>query len=81
MGISAGVVDESTMLTNAVDPTCKVRAASEYSFMESVSAPSVIKSLASVCVKVNLPVASIVPSPVRAPAEKSAVVIPVPLKA
>ena len=79
--MGAGVVDKSTMLTVAVDQTCRVRAESEYSLMESVSAPSVVRSFARVCVKVNLPAASVIPSPVSAPAEKSEVVIPVPLKA
>ena len=57
------------------------RALSENILIAMVSAPSVVRSFASVWVKVNLPVASVTPSPVRAPAEKSAVVIPVPLKA
>ena len=75
------VVDVSATLTVAVAPTCIVRAASEYSFITRDSAPSVVRSFARVWVKENLPVASVMPSPVRAPAEKSAVVIPVPLKA
>ena len=79
MGV--GVVDESMMLTIAVAPTCKVRTLSEYSFISTVSAPSVVRSFATVCVKLNLPAESVMPSPVRPPAEKSAVVIPVPLKA
>ena len=48
--------------------------------MESVSAPSVVRSFVRVWVKVNLPVASVMPSPVRAPAEKSSTSMPVPLK-
>ena len=58
-----------------------MRALSVNSLIFRVSDPSVVRSLARVWVKVNLPVASVVPSPVRAPAEKSAVVIPVPLNA
>ena len=48
--------------------------------MESVSAPSVVRSFFIVCEKVNLPAESVIPSPVSAPVEKSEVVIPVPLK-
>ena len=55
------VTEVSRMLTIAVDPTCKVRAASEYSFMDNVSAPSVVRSFAIVWVKVNLLVESVVP--------------------
>ena len=38
------VLDVSAIDTVAVDPTCKVRAESEYSFIESVSVFSVNRS-------------------------------------
>ena len=66
------------MVTEAVDPTCVVRVESEKSLILSVSVPSVVRSFARVREKEKEPLALMVPDPVRAPAEKSAVVMPVP---
>ncbi len=42
--------------------------------------PSVVRSFASVCEKKNDPLLETVPDPVRDPDEKSAEVMPVPLR-
>ncbi len=73
-----GVVDVSAIVTDAVDPICCKRDESENSLIFRVSVPSVVRSFAIVCEKDQVPFDVIVPDPVREPAEKSDVLIPVP---
>ena len=74
------VVEVSAIDTDAVDPVCCKRDASEKSLIFRVSVASVVRSFARVCEKEKDPSDPTVPEPVRAPEEKSAAVIPVPFK-
>ena len=66
------------MVTDRVLPTCVDLAESENSLMFKVSSPSLRRSLVRVCEKEKFPSLSTVPDPVKAPDEKSSLVIPIP---
>ena len=72
--------DVSAIVTDAVDPICCKRDESENSLIFRVSVPSVIRSFVRMCEKEKEPLLETVPEPVRDPDEKSAVLIPVPLR-
>ena len=75
-----GVLDVSPIETEEVLPTWVDLDESEKSLILRVSLPSVVTSLASVWEKERDPSLPTFPEPVKAPEEKSSLVIPVPLK-
>ena len=74
------MIEVSAMRVDIVDPTCVERDESEKSLILRVSDPSVVRSFARVWEKEKDPFDATVPDPVRAPEEKSDVLIPVPLR-